>query len=55
MSAREVEAIWFRFHSTLLLFREDSIDEILGGIYRVESMGPSHAEVGPYYGPYWSG
>ena len=52
MSTGGDEAIWFQLHSSLLLLRVDSTDETLGGLYRVEGMGPSHAEVGSDYGPY---
>ena len=54
MSVGGTEAIWFQFHSSLLLLRVGSTDETPGGLYISKSMGPSNAEVGPDYGPYWS-
>ena len=49
------EAVQFGFHSSLLLLRAGTTDDTLGGIYRAESAGPLHVEVGLDYGLYWSG
>ena len=55
MSAGGTEVVQFWFHSRMLLLQADTTDETIGGLYRDESMRPSHAKVVPNYGSYWSG
>ena len=55
MSAGRAKVFWIWFHFSLLLLRVGTTDETIGGLYRAESVGPSHVKVGLDYGLYWSG
>ena len=45
----------FGFGSIIAFFRVGPMHDTPGGLYRAESTGPSHAEVGLDYGSCWSG